>query len=228
MSVNCTDPAFVGLRAFGIVYLIVYGSGGLYGLFVLLRRNPDDFKFMTQGYKPERYYWDIVITLRQIVFVVVSLYASAPLQLFFGTWILLLSWVVQHYVRPYEKKLPAKMDSASMWVLLVTVTVGNLFYTGILDSAGVDGYIVSVLLILLNFVAVVAFVFLTVGASVANMAPPESRMNKMLPSAVFKSLDHHSPAVEMHPLETPVQWVQTLSLSVAASEQRAVTGPQTA
>eukprot|EP00004_Rigifila_ramosa_P001833 TRINITY_DN1183_c0_g1_i18.p1 TRINITY_DN1183_c0_g1~~TRINITY_DN1183_c0_g1_i18.p1 ORF type:complete len:220 (+),score=72.95 TRINITY_DN1183_c0_g1_i18:89-661(+) len=169
MSVNCTDPAFVGLRAFGIVYLIVYGSGGLYGLFVLLRRNPEHFAFMTQGYKPERYYWDIVITLRQIVFVVVSLYASAPLQLFFGNWILLLSWVVQHYVRPYEKKLAATMSSASMLVLMVTVTVGNLFYTGVLSATAANGLAVSALLIILNFAAVVVFVSLTAGRTATKL-----------------------------------------------------------
>eukprot|EP00004_Rigifila_ramosa_P001835 TRINITY_DN1183_c0_g1_i2.p1 TRINITY_DN1183_c0_g1~~TRINITY_DN1183_c0_g1_i2.p1 ORF type:complete len:234 (+),score=67.55 TRINITY_DN1183_c0_g1_i2:102-704(+) len=184
MSVSCTDPEFVGLRAFGIVYLIVYGSGGLYGLFVLLRRNPDDFKFMTQGYKPKRYYWDIVITLRQILFVVVSLYASAPLQLFFGTWILLLSWAAQQHFRSYERRLPALMDKTSVSVLLITITLGNLFYTNTIHSDGPGGMAVSVLLILLNLGAVAAFVLLTVSASVSALLPAGSRMSKMIPHAI--------------------------------------------
>eukprot|EP00004_Rigifila_ramosa_P014258 TRINITY_DN322_c0_g1_i1.p1 TRINITY_DN322_c0_g1~~TRINITY_DN322_c0_g1_i1.p1 ORF type:complete len:2118 (-),score=348.64 TRINITY_DN322_c0_g1_i1:14-5707(-) len=160
MSVNCQDSGFIGLRVFGAMYLVIYGLGGLVLLFFGMKRDPSAFLFLTRGYKPELFFWDLVVTFRKIVFVVVSLFASAPLQLFFGTWILLLSWLGQHFFAPYESSLLGKMEQSSLWVLLITVTTGMLFYTGVLHSEAGDGFAVSILLILLNFATIVVFVFL--------------------------------------------------------------------
>eukprot|EP00004_Rigifila_ramosa_P016510 TRINITY_DN3922_c1_g1_i1.p1 TRINITY_DN3922_c1_g1~~TRINITY_DN3922_c1_g1_i1.p1 ORF type:complete len:207 (-),score=53.98 TRINITY_DN3922_c1_g1_i1:21-560(-) len=160
MSVSCSDSSFATLRAFSIIHLLLYGFGGLLGLFWLMKRNPESFGFLTKGYKPERFYWDLVVTVRKIVFAIVSLFASAPLQLFFGTWILLLSWIAHHFAKPYESKILAKMESASLWVLLVTVTTGMLFYTDVLGTDENQGFGVSIVLILLNLAAVAIFLFL--------------------------------------------------------------------
>eukprot|EP00004_Rigifila_ramosa_P020527 TRINITY_DN532_c0_g3_i1.p1 TRINITY_DN532_c0_g3~~TRINITY_DN532_c0_g3_i1.p1 ORF type:complete len:2148 (+),score=347.78 TRINITY_DN532_c0_g3_i1:766-6444(+) len=159
MTVSCKDPAFGVLRIFAILHLVLYGFGGLLLLFWVMRRNPHAFTYLTEGYKPERFYWDLVVTVRKILFVIVSLFASAPLQLFFGTWILLLSWIAHHFAEPYLSNMLAKMESASLWVLLITVTTGMLFYTSALGSAG-DG--VSVFLILLNFGGVTVFLVLAI------------------------------------------------------------------
>eukprot|EP00004_Rigifila_ramosa_P016512 TRINITY_DN3922_c1_g1_i3.p1 TRINITY_DN3922_c1_g1~~TRINITY_DN3922_c1_g1_i3.p1 ORF type:complete len:207 (-),score=57.72 TRINITY_DN3922_c1_g1_i3:50-589(-) len=160
MSVSCSDSSFATLRAFSIIHLLLYGFGGLLGLFWLMKRNPESFGFLTKGYKPERFYWDLVVTVRKIVFAIVSLFASAPLQLFFGTWILLLSWIAHHFAKPYESEMVTKMESASLWVLLVTVTTGMLFYTDVLGTTDPDGFAVSILLMLLNLGAILVFLFL--------------------------------------------------------------------
>eukprot|EP00004_Rigifila_ramosa_P027151 TRINITY_DN8719_c0_g1_i4.p1 TRINITY_DN8719_c0_g1~~TRINITY_DN8719_c0_g1_i4.p1 ORF type:complete len:1459 (-),score=250.74 TRINITY_DN8719_c0_g1_i4:47-4423(-) len=165
MTIQCSDPSFIALRAFAAVYFVCYGFGTLLLLYHLLHRYPQHFLFLTYGYKPERFYWDLVVTVRQMLFVVVALYASAPLQLFFGAWILLLSWIAQNNVQPYLKKRVSTMDTLSLWVLLVTVTVGNLFYNGVVNPSGADGYTVSVLLVLLNFGTVVVLCGLTFGSS---------------------------------------------------------------
>eukprot|EP00004_Rigifila_ramosa_P005086 TRINITY_DN1553_c0_g1_i5.p1 TRINITY_DN1553_c0_g1~~TRINITY_DN1553_c0_g1_i5.p1 ORF type:complete len:3568 (+),score=651.27 TRINITY_DN1553_c0_g1_i5:1173-10706(+) len=166
MSVSCKDPAFVGLRGVGIAYLLVYGLGGIVLLFALTKQQPENFLFLTQGYKKDRYFWDMVVTLRQLVLVAISLFASAPLQLFLTTWALLGSWMMQNRLAPYEKVLPAKMDTASLLVLLITVTVGSLFYNGVIDSTGVGGLLVSLFLIVINFGTIVVLVVLTLGAGV--------------------------------------------------------------
>eukprot|EP00004_Rigifila_ramosa_P011908 TRINITY_DN2552_c0_g1_i3.p1 TRINITY_DN2552_c0_g1~~TRINITY_DN2552_c0_g1_i3.p1 ORF type:complete len:2043 (+),score=368.09 TRINITY_DN2552_c0_g1_i3:228-6131(+) len=160
MSVDCASSGFVALRAFSALYFVFYGFGGLALVFFLMKKDPNAFQFLTKGYRPDRFYWDLVVTVRKMIFVIISLFASAPLQLFFGTWVLLLSWVSQQIAHPYESNLLRKMDTSSVWVLLLTVTVGMLFYTDVLDGQGVGGFVVSILLILLNFVAVCIFVFL--------------------------------------------------------------------
>eukprot|EP00004_Rigifila_ramosa_P016522 TRINITY_DN3922_c2_g1_i3.p1 TRINITY_DN3922_c2_g1~~TRINITY_DN3922_c2_g1_i3.p1 ORF type:complete len:199 (+),score=54.61 TRINITY_DN3922_c2_g1_i3:524-1120(+) len=160
MSVSCSDPSYVTLRIFAILHLLLYGFGGLLGLFWLMQRDAEAYGFLTKGYKPERFYWDLVVTLRKILFAIVSLFASAPLQLFFGNWILLLSWIAHHFSNPYVSNLLAKMESASLWVLLLTVTTGGLFFNGVLDAGHTDGLVVSALLIVLNFGAVVIFFIL--------------------------------------------------------------------
>eukprot|EP00004_Rigifila_ramosa_P009832 TRINITY_DN2160_c0_g1_i10.p1 TRINITY_DN2160_c0_g1~~TRINITY_DN2160_c0_g1_i10.p1 ORF type:complete len:192 (-),score=62.89 TRINITY_DN2160_c0_g1_i10:77-652(-) len=140
-----------------------------------MRRDRESFGFMTRGYKAHLYFWDVVTTVRKIIIVLISLFASAPLQLFFTTWILLLSWLAQHFFEPYETKegastsLAAKMESASLWVLLITVTIGALFFNGVLNPEGADGTAVSVLLIILNFAAVSVFLFLAVRKTVKNL-----------------------------------------------------------
>eukprot|EP00004_Rigifila_ramosa_P000590 TRINITY_DN1060_c0_g1_i6.p1 TRINITY_DN1060_c0_g1~~TRINITY_DN1060_c0_g1_i6.p1 ORF type:complete len:2311 (-),score=422.95 TRINITY_DN1060_c0_g1_i6:14-6157(-) len=159
ISVQCSDPAYVGLRAFSVLYLIVYGFGGLVLLLFSIRKRPEEFSFLTRGYRAEFAYWDVVVTIRKLVFVVISLFASASLQLFFGTWILLLSWVAHFYFAPYESGLLAKMDSGSLWVLLITVTTGSLYFSGTLGPTSAAGVAVSVILILLNFATVALFFF---------------------------------------------------------------------
>eukprot|EP00004_Rigifila_ramosa_P020520 TRINITY_DN532_c0_g1_i2.p1 TRINITY_DN532_c0_g1~~TRINITY_DN532_c0_g1_i2.p1 ORF type:complete len:346 (+),score=68.73 TRINITY_DN532_c0_g1_i2:1530-2567(+) len=167
MRVSCTDPSFAALRGLAIVHLLLYGLGGLAVLFWLMRRDAAAFGFLTKGYKPERFYWDLVVTLRKIIFAIVSLFASAPLQLFFGTWILLLSWIAHHFAEPYESKILAKMEASSLWILLITVTVGSLFFNGVLTTTGDGsstatkaGFSITVILILLNLGAVLTFVLL--------------------------------------------------------------------
>eukprot|EP00004_Rigifila_ramosa_P020538 TRINITY_DN5332_c0_g1_i3.p1 TRINITY_DN5332_c0_g1~~TRINITY_DN5332_c0_g1_i3.p1 ORF type:complete len:3105 (-),score=632.94 TRINITY_DN5332_c0_g1_i3:269-8482(-) len=189
MSVDCTSSAFIALQTFASIYFVVYGFGGLLAVFLLMRRKPENWRFLSTGYHPDKYYWDLVVTLRQMLFVIVSLFASPPLQLFFGTWILLVSWIAESVVRPYKKVLHQKLVFTSIVVLLVTVclllrtsgfffcfltdrralqvTVGNLFYNGVLDSQAADGLTVSVLLILLNFSAILSFIGLGATTAIA-------------------------------------------------------------
>eukprot|EP00004_Rigifila_ramosa_P022379 TRINITY_DN60_c2_g1_i1.p1 TRINITY_DN60_c2_g1~~TRINITY_DN60_c2_g1_i1.p1 ORF type:complete len:754 (-),score=190.15 TRINITY_DN60_c2_g1_i1:21-2063(-) len=168
MSVSCTEPGFQTLRAIGAVYLVLYGFGGLGVVYWLMQRDKEDFTFMTQGYREEMYFWDLVVTTRKMVFVVVALFASAPLQLFFGLWILLLSWIAHQFLHPYRDETPSRMESASLWVLLITVSTGMLFYTAALSTDQTDGAIVSVLLIILNFAAVLAFLLTTARKGASN------------------------------------------------------------
>eukprot|EP00004_Rigifila_ramosa_P017730 TRINITY_DN4344_c0_g1_i2.p1 TRINITY_DN4344_c0_g1~~TRINITY_DN4344_c0_g1_i2.p1 ORF type:complete len:2179 (-),score=456.78 TRINITY_DN4344_c0_g1_i2:43-6579(-) len=186
MSVSCADPGFVGLQAAAAIYLTVYGFGGLGAVFFMMRRDPDTFKFLTKGYKPKRYFWDLVVTFRKMVFVTVSLLASAPLQLFFGNWILLLSWVAHQHFEPHESAVLHRMEAMSLWVLLLTVTTGMLFYTGVF-AADADGLTVSLLLILLNFGAVVVFLLLAAHKALKTLfgEPKSSKTHTAAELAIF-------------------------------------------
>jgi len=153
------------------VRLVVYGFGGLGFAYYLMKNDPnrrDSFSFLTRGYREEMFFWDLVTTLRKIVIVLVSLFATAPLQLFFTTWILLVSWLGQHFFHPYESKLASKMDSSSLWVLLFTVTVGMLFYTNAIRAGTAAAAAVTFLLVLINFIAVAAFLLLALKQSLVN------------------------------------------------------------
>eukprot|EP00004_Rigifila_ramosa_P011907 TRINITY_DN2552_c0_g1_i2.p1 TRINITY_DN2552_c0_g1~~TRINITY_DN2552_c0_g1_i2.p1 ORF type:complete len:2316 (+),score=358.28 TRINITY_DN2552_c0_g1_i2:228-6950(+) len=160
MTVNCANESFMVLRIVSALYIVLYGFGGLIIVAYFVRRDTDrNFLFLTQGYTADRQYWDLVITLRKMLFVVVSVFASAPLQLFFGTWILLFSWVSNHYFVPFTSEYIRKSESASLLILLITVTTGTLFFTDVLDAQAADGRTVATLLILLNFVAVAVFLY---------------------------------------------------------------------
>eukprot|EP00004_Rigifila_ramosa_P001125 TRINITY_DN1108_c0_g2_i5.p1 TRINITY_DN1108_c0_g2~~TRINITY_DN1108_c0_g2_i5.p1 ORF type:complete len:1805 (-),score=239.12 TRINITY_DN1108_c0_g2_i5:107-5521(-) len=170
MRVSCDDPAFTALRAFAVVHLLLYGFGGLATLFWLMRRNPDAFGFLTKGYKEEWFFWDLVVTVRKIFFAIVSLFASPPVQIFFSTWILLVSWMAHLFAKPYHAALLASMETLSLAVLLITVTTGMLYLNGVLGVGDVGGFAVSVLLILLNFGALFLFIFLAAKKGIRDRA----------------------------------------------------------
>eukprot|EP00004_Rigifila_ramosa_P010821 TRINITY_DN2292_c0_g1_i1.p1 TRINITY_DN2292_c0_g1~~TRINITY_DN2292_c0_g1_i1.p1 ORF type:complete len:991 (-),score=229.83 TRINITY_DN2292_c0_g1_i1:14-2773(-) len=161
MSVSCEDPSFVALQVFAGLYIVMYGFGGLLAVFMLIKRDRERFPFLTNAFVEERYYWDLVVTVRKMLFVLLSLFAYGSLQLFFGNWILLASWMAQSHFKPYKSKMLEKIETASTWVLLVTVTTGILFFTGTLENSRSDsntaGIVVSALLMILNFAAIVTF-----------------------------------------------------------------------
>eukprot|EP00004_Rigifila_ramosa_P021562 TRINITY_DN5769_c0_g1_i1.p1 TRINITY_DN5769_c0_g1~~TRINITY_DN5769_c0_g1_i1.p1 ORF type:complete len:205 (-),score=60.53 TRINITY_DN5769_c0_g1_i1:1-567(-) len=157
MSVSCEDPSFVSLQVFAGLYIVMYGFGGLLAVFVLIKRDHERFPFLTNAFVEKRYYWDLVVTVRKMLFVLLSLFASGSLQLFFGGWLLLTSWMAQSHWKPYKSKLLAKTDTASTWVLLLTVTTGSLYLIGTLQNSkkgtNAAGIVVSVLLVVLNLCA---------------------------------------------------------------------------
>eukprot|EP00004_Rigifila_ramosa_P016462 TRINITY_DN3911_c1_g1_i6.p1 TRINITY_DN3911_c1_g1~~TRINITY_DN3911_c1_g1_i6.p1 ORF type:complete len:593 (+),score=136.09 TRINITY_DN3911_c1_g1_i6:936-2714(+) len=165
MSVSCSDPAFLAVRTLAIGYLAGYGLGGILAILYLLyrehREGTHDLRFMTQGYKRNRYMWDVVITVRQLILVTISLFATAPLQLFFSTWILLFSWMLHHYVKPFVMPVPTSMDNLSHVTLLVTVTVGSLFYNNVIEPESFSGFLTSIYLIFMNFFTILVLVTVT-------------------------------------------------------------------
>ena len=165
MNIDCKSTSFQILRAFSAIFLVLYGFGGLILLFVVVSRNKE-FEFLTKGYKNEMYYWDLVITLRKILITIISVFASPPLQLFFTIWILFCSWLAQHFWKPYSQRLSGQMETISLWILLITVTTGMLYFTKVLDSKSDLGIAVSILLILLNFMMIASFIGFIFGKKV--------------------------------------------------------------
>ena len=113
------------------------------------------------GYTHEISHWDLISTAKKSTLAVISLFASAPLQLFFTIWVLLLFGGGLRHFQPYESIKHERMDEGSTVVLIFTVTVGMLFYTGVLAPEASDGFGVSIMLIIINFVAVVLFLFVS-------------------------------------------------------------------
>eukprot|EP00004_Rigifila_ramosa_P010323 TRINITY_DN2215_c0_g1_i1.p1 TRINITY_DN2215_c0_g1~~TRINITY_DN2215_c0_g1_i1.p1 ORF type:complete len:1706 (+),score=295.14 TRINITY_DN2215_c0_g1_i1:34-5118(+) len=154
MNVSCGDSSFKALRVIASIYLVVYGFGGLLGVFLIIKKQPERFGFLTEAYIPSRFYWDLVVTVRKMLFVVLSLFCTSSLQLFFGTWILFLAWVLQSKQLPNRGEFLDDLECGSIWVLLLTVTTGVLFSNGSLSAVAGNGIAVSILLIIGNFAAV--------------------------------------------------------------------------
>eukprot|EP00004_Rigifila_ramosa_P024978 TRINITY_DN7355_c0_g2_i1.p1 TRINITY_DN7355_c0_g2~~TRINITY_DN7355_c0_g2_i1.p1 ORF type:complete len:1295 (-),score=253.34 TRINITY_DN7355_c0_g2_i1:52-3522(-) len=158
MNLSCGDPSFVALRTFAAFYVAVYGFGGLLAVFFLIKSDPTRFPFLTKDYIPARFFWDLVATIRTMLFVLLALFASASLQIYFGTWILLLSWMFQ--MRSQINVLPYmdEVERGSLWVLILTITTGSL-YSGALTGHSQAGAVVALLMMILNLGSVVAVIF---------------------------------------------------------------------
>eukprot|EP00004_Rigifila_ramosa_P019584 TRINITY_DN4_c0_g1_i8.p1 TRINITY_DN4_c0_g1~~TRINITY_DN4_c0_g1_i8.p1 ORF type:complete len:1943 (-),score=320.33 TRINITY_DN4_c0_g1_i8:129-5819(-) len=205
MSVDCNSQSFRGLRGFAVFYFLVYCVGGLIGMFFLLRQRPTEYQFMTKCYKPKYYFYDIIVSLRQTLFVIVALFASPPLQLYFGTWILVLSWVSQHILRPYRHTLPSNLDSLSLFVLLLTTTTGSLFFNEVLSPTQGGGVAVAVILIILNLGTVALFLFFAAGTAKDTDSFKKVRkvLSRSLSRAEIKANAIHDsqfPAIELKPI----------------------------
>eukprot|EP00004_Rigifila_ramosa_P017880 TRINITY_DN439_c0_g1_i1.p1 TRINITY_DN439_c0_g1~~TRINITY_DN439_c0_g1_i1.p1 ORF type:complete len:1650 (-),score=343.71 TRINITY_DN439_c0_g1_i1:64-4377(-) len=173
MTVDCSSASFIALRTIAALYIVFYGIGGLVLVVVLAKKYPKAFAFLIKGYRTQTYYWDVVTIFRSLLFVVVSLFAPPALQLYFGNWILLIGWLVLHYSHPYKEQRLHAMETSSLWILLLTVTTGSLFFTGVVDPKAPAGVLLAVILILLNLAAV--FVFVSVTATHTVVAFVETR-----------------------------------------------------
>lgn len=154
MNIDCSSSSFIILQVISYLYLIFYGIGGL--IFVYYKKL--SFPFLSNGYKKNMYFWDIIITFRKIILVIISVYASSPVQLLFGSWVLMISLILSYYYDPYENIQHKNLEIVSIITLFITVTTGMLFYSKSIQSS--DSIIlVTVILILLNFIVVLVILF---------------------------------------------------------------------
>eukprot|EP00004_Rigifila_ramosa_P013518 TRINITY_DN2999_c0_g1_i1.p2 TRINITY_DN2999_c0_g1~~TRINITY_DN2999_c0_g1_i1.p2 ORF type:complete len:219 (+),score=43.99 TRINITY_DN2999_c0_g1_i1:87-659(+) len=178
MSVSCKDASFTALQGIAATYIVVYGFGGLAAMFFAVKRHRETFPFLTKAFVDECYFWDILVTMRKMLFVILSLFAAGSLQLFFGSWLLFATPVLQSHFKPYKSMDLARADTISAWVLLVTVTTGFLFLNGTLqaetDATNDGGIAVASMLLILNL-GVVLWLF---AGAAARVIGPRRRANQ--------------------------------------------------
>jgi len=59
------------------------------------------FLILYQGFTTKHFYWEFVNSLRKVL-ILSSLVLPSMIQVFFSVFILLFTWRLQHYLRPYK------------------------------------------------------------------------------------------------------------------------------
>ena len=124
LSVRCDAPLSVGwMLGVGVPGFIVWGLGipiaAYYVLFV--RRNilakrsvRQSFGFLYAGYKPQHYYWEVVIALRKVFLAVVSV-VVAPIgpvaQTVTGVIVVVMAMVIHAAAQPYNMDILNKSEA---------------------------------------------------------------------------------------------------------------------
>jgi len=161
MSVDCDSNSYKGFLAFNTTFLVFYVLGALVGIAVFLvhlRRHLVDedsewrniLGFLTRGFHPHQFYWDIWITFRKILVVSMAVFFAPALQVFCFCWLMAVSWYLQDRICPWKSVHEEFYDSLSALVLFTTSMCGILFYTGTLKPDSDLEAFVSVMIILLN------------------------------------------------------------------------------
>jgi len=152
-SVLCDSAANNGWRyGFGLPLLMLVVVGIPSGLFWLLHRSQDQLYtsdwhrrtlgFLFLGYKPEFYWYEIVIMARKAVFamILVALYPQGLLwQIAMAMMVMMISITVSASFKPFSEPLFNHLDVASLMLSMATVAGGAmLLQAQLVDQAASD------------------------------------------------------------------------------------------
>lgn len=94
-----------------------------------MREVPESFAFMTQGYKPEHSYYEVVVMIRKLSLVSVAVLQADSdngLQVFSGLGVVVLFLLVQLAVRPFVNSTHHIMDALAQIVAAASLYCGIL------------------------------------------------------------------------------------------------------
>eukprot|EP00004_Rigifila_ramosa_P024415 TRINITY_DN7074_c0_g1_i4.p1 TRINITY_DN7074_c0_g1~~TRINITY_DN7074_c0_g1_i4.p1 ORF type:complete len:425 (-),score=94.11 TRINITY_DN7074_c0_g1_i4:46-1320(-) len=169
LTKSCDSPTHTGWAVFSALYVAFYCFGTvavmtwfMHEHFVELESETSwirkRFRYLLVGYREHFHFWDIIVTLRKMLFVFFATFFSAPLQVFATVIVLFGSYNAALGSVPYADKLHQKMEIASLQLLFLTALTGGLYHTHVFDAPyGGVGSFVAVVLMLFNggFVCVV-------------------------------------------------------------------------
>ncbi|OMJ89221.1 hypothetical protein SteCoe_8700 [Stentor coeruleus] len=122
------------------------------------------YGFLYKGFKTDRYYWEFFIMLRKIIIICTSVFlrnTSTGVQALIIFLVILLAYIFQRRLEPYNVYQLNEMELKSILVSAVTIYAGLFFLTDYIDSAG--KIILFCLMIITNFVFLIYWIYFTFG-----------------------------------------------------------------
>jgi len=120
-------------------------------------------RFFYDGFKPKRYYWEIIILMRKFLLVVALIAggANGNLDQIYGfLWIVQAALLAHIIFHPY---ISGRQFRLELWSLLVIlVTLGATLYIPTLDNSEeslIVAYFLSSFVLVINIVVILAFIF---------------------------------------------------------------------
>jgi len=152
-------------------------------------------RFFYDGFKPKRYYWEIIILLRKFLLVVALILgrANGNLDQIYGfLWIVQTALLVHITFHPYISGRQFRLELWSLMVILVTLCV-SLYIPTLGNSHGdqVTAYFLSTFVMVINVVVILGFIFfITRGLmrkfTKAAWSKVASFWNKLVPNRIKK------------------------------------------
>jgi hypothetical protein len=219
MRVNCASDGYQSLFWLDTLFLCFYGFGLLIFVYFAMQRWPLDFTFLSGSYKDEYFYWEIVVTVEKLILVVISLNASTAMQLFLSMWVLLICWLLHHNARPLLSDHAHLLQTVSLWVLTLTVSIGGLFFNGVIPANSQASFGVTLFLILLNFFTLVSFFNQSLYSKLVEIT--RAKTNKLIDDVHHFSDEHfhfhHQPAETTHGHQVEMKVLGTASSGTGIS-----------
>jgi len=149
---------FVGLPgillyALGIPILAFFGLHQVKDHLDLMS-NQLKFGFLYVGYSRKYYWWEVWVTIRKlaIVFVTVFVHQVGPItEATSGIIVLGITLASHLHCQPYETKDLNDMETASLYVSILTLSSGLYFYSGEIDSGSWIFFLIFILVLNLGF-----------------------------------------------------------------------------
>eukprot|EP00003_Mantamonas_plastica_P032823 TRINITY_DN910_c0_g1_i6.p1 TRINITY_DN910_c0_g1~~TRINITY_DN910_c0_g1_i6.p1 ORF type:complete len:2849 (-),score=805.55 TRINITY_DN910_c0_g1_i6:52-8598(-) len=168
LSIDCETPEHKEWELIATLVVTLYCGGvPLLAVFILWRNRTelhtrkvqDKYRFLYDGYKTHRFYWEAVIMVRKVLIVsVVVLYREKALsQLYASLWVVFAALIAHLIARPYATHLSSRLEMFALIVTLITLMTGILYYSGEMDQVAEDA--MSVFLIAQNAGMGMVFLF---------------------------------------------------------------------
>ena len=177
-KVECYTKEHILYALISYIFLGIYGIGIPFSAFYFLYkfRNRlyssdivESLKFLYIEYKPNRYYWEMVIMFRKISIIFMSVFLfskdTSRYQMVFASWLVQLSLILHIYFRPYDTitefgQLCNRLEIFSLTTLVITLNSGIIFGTKQDDyPLGIFEIILMFLVFIINILIVVTFIY---------------------------------------------------------------------
>ena len=84
------------------------------------------FLILNQGLKTKHFYWEFVNSLRKVL-ILISFVLPFSFQIVFSTSILIITWKVQDYLKPYKKNTNNDIEILALNAGVVTLLSGLVY-----------------------------------------------------------------------------------------------------
>jgi len=169
-EVNCGTSTHQSFVIWAVVMLIVFCIGvPMLALLMLFkyRKSQNEhvqmvLRFLYDGFKPDRYYWEMVIVLRKfliVVFIIILRGDQIIHQILGMTFVVQAALLIHVLFRPYTSGRQYRLELMSLVAILITLFASLYIYDDSNASTDALSLSLSTIVLVLNVFVVVAFAF---------------------------------------------------------------------